>query len=162
MARKINRGLVALSSAAIVSVYGIGYALTQPAAVSMAAGASVASPAASSSAATSGTLRDGTYSGTGTSRHGSVSVKVTVQNGQITAAPITSVSTRYSQSVIAGLPAEVLNAQSAGVHLVSGATDSSTAYVEAVRQALGQAGASSSGGSVQITGPNGVLYSGGN
>jgi hypothetical protein len=47
MAKKMGKGLVALSSAAIVSVYGIGYAITQPAAVSMAAGVA---PAASTSA----------------------------------------------------------------------------------------------------------------
>lgn len=199
MAKKMSPGLVALSSAAILSVYGVGYALSQPAAGAMAAGVSdttatpVTSPTASapasaiatrstrSAAAPSGspsaspvaatptsqtaaaTLKDGTYTGAGTSRHGGVNVSVTVQNGRITAAPITSVTTRYSVNVIAGLPAKVVGAQSASVNLVSGATDSSSAYVQAVKQALGKAqtGATpaSSAGTVQVTGPRGVIYS---
>jgi len=212
MAKKMNRGLVALSSAAILSVYGLGYALSQPAAISLAAGSdgvvtapatpsstaagtSGASAAASAAAAATGSatpispgalasapsslaaatssatqgaastgLKDGTYAGSGTSRHGGVNVSVTVQNGRIVAAPITSVSTRYSQNVIAGLPAAVLGVQSAGINLVSGATDSSSAYVQAVQQALSKAGGSSataSGGSVQVSGPQGVIYSNG-
>ena len=161
MAKKVGKGLIALSSAAIVSVYGIGYAVTQPAAVSMAAGSApappaspetsaatspVASAASSPSAAptTAAGMKDGTYSGTGWSRHGSVSVSVTVQRGRIVSAPITGVTTRYSQSVIAGLPAKVVSAQSSRVDLVSGATDSSDAYVSAVNQALAQAGGTAS------------------
>jgi uncharacterized protein with FMN-binding domain len=120
-----------------------------------------ASSSASASPAGSG-LTDGTYTGTGWSRHGSVTISVTVQGGKITAAPITSVTTRYSQSVIAGLPAKVLAAQTANVQLVSGATDSSTAYRSALTQALGQAGGASttstSNGSVQVTSPSGVIY----
>ncbi|MFI5266212.1 MAG: FMN-binding protein [Chloroflexota bacterium] len=179
----MGKGLVALSSAAIVSVYGIGYAVTQPAAVSMAAGVApsasaasapmvspaagaAASPSQSSPASTTATasaLKDGTYTGTGWSRHGSVSVSVTVQGGRIASAPITGVTTRYSQSVIAGLPAKVLAAQSSRVDLVSGATDSSGAYQSAVSQALAQAGGPAttsatgapSAGNVQVTGPGG-------
>ncbi|MBV8087392.1 MAG: FMN-binding protein, partial [Chloroflexi bacterium] len=126
MAKRMSKGMLALSSAAIASVYGVGYVVTQPAAVSMAAGVAPASdsnaadPTATATTPASGTsaspsagpagttasagLKDGTYSGTGWSRHGSVSVSVTVQNGKITAAPITGVTTRYSQSVISGLP----------------------------------------------------------
>jgi len=188
MAKRMGKGLVALSSAAIAAVYGVGYVVTQPAAVSMAAGTAdapssapastaaspnpasaspastaqaSASPSASASpAAASNGLKDGTFSGTGWSRHGSVSVSVTIQGGKIVSAPITSVTTRYSQSVIAGLPAKVVAAQSASVNAVSGATDSSTAYRSAVAQALAQAGgsAASSTGSVQVTGPSGVIY----
>ena len=211
MAKHMNRGLVALSSAAILSVYGVGYVLSQPAEVSLAAGTaqtpttgsaapaspqglvrsdsassstasvapaatasaaspsslaastatSVPSPTAVASAATSG-LKDGTYSGSGTSRHGGVTVNVTIKNGRITAAPITGVTTRYSVNVITGLPVEVVSAQSANINLVSGATDSSSAYVQAVQQALAKAGGSSSstsGGTVQVTGPQGVIYS---
>lgn len=194
MAKKVGKGLVALSSAAIVSVYGLGYAVTQPAAVSMAAGfapgasnessptspASAAAPTSSPQSATptsAAGLKDGTYSATGWSRHGSVSVSVTVQGGRIASAPITGVTTRYSQSVIAGLPAKVVSAQSSRIDLVSGATDSSDAYQSAVSQALSQAGGtaaqassagssagnaatanSPSGVSVEVTGPNGTIY----
>jgi len=73
------------------------------------------------------------------SRHGGVTVNVTVQNGRIASAPITGVTTRYSQNVIAGLPASVVKAQSDNINLVSGATDSSMAYQQAVAQALSKA-----------------------
>ena len=201
MARRMNRGLVALSSAAILSVYGAGYVLSQPPATMAAASdtaiaittaaplapatptgtantadarptvgasaapasasASAASPAAvTSSTAASTELKDGTYTGSGTSRHGGVSVSVTIQNGRIISAAITNVSTRYSQNVISGLPSEALSAQGADINLVSGATDSSEAYVQAVQQALAKAstGATMSAGTVQVTSQSGVLY----
>ncbi|MBV8085224.1 MAG: FMN-binding protein [Chloroflexi bacterium] len=204
MAKRMNRGLVALSSAAILSVYGAGYVLSQPPATMAAAsdtaiatttaasrapatptgtantadatptvGAGAApasaSPAAaspagvtSSSAAASTELKDGTYTGSGTSRHGGVSVSVTIQNGRIISAAITNVSTRYSQNVISGLPSEALSAQGADINLVSGATDSSEAYVQAVQQALAKAstGATMSAGTVQVTSQSGVIYNG--
>lgn len=53
MARKLNRNLVALGSAAIVAVYAVGYMHTQPAAggAASAAPASVAAPAAATQTA---------------------------------------------------------------------------------------------------------------
>ncbi len=191
----MNRGLVALSSAAILSVYGVGYVLSQPPA-SIAAGPEEGAPGAGpsptavatrpastsptavaaartaatatassapASAAPASTLKDGTYTGSGSSRHGGVNVSVVVKNGRIASAAITSVTTRYSQNVIAGLPAQVVNAQGASVNLVSGATDSSNAYVQAVRQALSKASGASAGTTygVEVTGPQGTIYSGG-
>jgi len=208
MAKKMGKGLVALSSAAILSVYGVGYAMTQPAAATMAAGlasspdtstsagsssgtsAATSAPSQAAAPASTNTLKDGTYSGSGMSRHGGVSVSVTVQNGRVVSAPITGVTTRYSESVIAGLPATVVTAQSSRINLVSGATDSSMAYQQAVSQALSQAQSGSAGQStsavntttgaansgsqgyatgltgapganVQVTGPNGTIYSNG-
>jgi uncharacterized protein with FMN-binding domain len=215
MAKKMNKGAVALSSAAILSVYGIGYVLTQPAAGAMAAGqvaaaapataaasgsdstagrparssvgapspgqatqpgsavqsgqasqpgsagqagqasplGQMARPAAAATAAQTSGLKDGTYTGSGMSRHGGVNVKVVVQNGKIVSAAITSVSTRYSQNVIAALPGQVLAAQGAHINLVSGATDSSEAYVQAVSQALSQAVTSTGGGTLTLPSP---------
>ena len=94
-----------------------------------------------------------------------MSVSVTIQNGRIVSAPITHVTTRYSQNVISALPSAVVAAQTPRVNMVSGATDSSMAYESAVAQALTQAGwnptssAGQSGGSVQVTGPQGTIYS---
>jgi hypothetical protein len=44
--------------------------------------------------------------------------------------------------------------------MVSGATDSSSAYLQAVQQALAKAGATNTG-SIQVSGPQGVIYSSG-
>ena len=92
--------------------------------------------AASTSATT---YADGTYSGTGTSRFGNVTVSVTVSGGKITNVQITKVTTSFPESRIASLPAAVVASQSASVNVVSGATYSSTAFEQAVQQALSQA-----------------------
>lgn len=90
-------------------------------------------------AATTGAFRDGTYTGTGTSRHGNIGVTVTVQAGKIVAAEISTCGTRYSCSIIAGLPGQAVARQSAAVDVVTGATDSTNAYRAAVNAALAQA-----------------------
>jgi uncharacterized protein with FMN-binding domain len=83
--------------------------------------------------------RDGTYTGTGTSRHGSIEVTIVVHGGQITSAEITGCGTRYPCSRIANLPGQVIARQGAAVDHVSGATDSTTAFRAAVVAALAQA-----------------------
>jgi len=94
---------------------------------------------AAAPAATTGAFRDGTYTGTGTSRHGNIGVTVTVQAGKMVAAEISTCGTRYSCSVIAALPGQSVARQSAAVDVVTGATDSTTAYRVAVNAALAQA-----------------------
>jgi len=90
-------------------------------------------------AATTGAFRDGTYTGTGTSRHGNIGVTVTVQAGKMVAAEISTCGTRYSCSIIAALPGQAVARQSAAVDVVTGATDSTNAYRAAVNAALAQA-----------------------
>jgi uncharacterized protein with FMN-binding domain len=177
--KRVSPRLVALSSAAILTIYAAGYArtnsaahaavapvtpvaaVTQPTFVASAANdvpptstalpstsiAAVAPPATSATAnaaptattsATTG-LRDGTYSGLGSSRHGDIGVSVVVQGGRVVSAEVTQCMTRYPCSVIASLPGQVVAAQRPPVNFVSGATDSSQAYTEAVTAALAQA-----------------------
>jgi len=99
-----------------------------------------ASATASSSSSVS-PYKDGTYSGTGTSRRGNISVAVTVSGGQITNVAITKVATEYPISAVQSLPAQVLARQSANVNGVSGATYSAQAFRGAVQAALQQASA---------------------
>lgn len=87
---------------------------------------------------------NGTYSATGTSRFGTVSVSVTTAGGKLTNVQITRVTTSYPVSRIASLPAQVIQNQSANVNVVTGATYSSQAFKQAVQQALAQALAASS------------------
>jgi uncharacterized protein with FMN-binding domain len=82
---------------------------------------------------------DGTYSGSGTNRFGTVEVAVTITKGKIAKVDITSSRTRYPQRYIDGLPQEVLNAQDYNIDTVSGATNSSMDFINAVHQALLQA-----------------------
>lgn len=215
--KKISNGLVALGSAAIISVYGLGYVRTQTAealynvdapAIPIATAAPIVTSAASSSvaayqsplfastatAATSAVgaaqpdaiattvvptvaatalatvavptvaaaapatvarasatattttkapaaaaYTDGTYTGTGTSRHGSIAATVVIQGGKIVSAEITQCGTRYPCSKVAALPGEVVARQSSAVDFVSGATDSSQAYQGAIANALAKA-----------------------
>ncbi len=185
--KKITGGLVALSSAAIVTVYAAGYTQTQSAAAqfdtpiatasvpptariataTVAATrtpfqpiqigstingpapttaplsrttptpASISTPTSTPKAASAaGAYRDGSYVGLGRSRHGDIEVTVVVQGGKITAAKVSQCLTRYPCSMISALPGQVVARQSAKVDFVSGATDSSTAFREAVANAL--------------------------
>jgi len=86
--------------------------------------------------AASSTYKDGTYTGSGTSKHGGVTVAVVIKNGVIVSTEITASNTRYPISRIAALPGEVVAAQSASINFVSGATDSSMAFQTAVASAL--------------------------
>ncbi len=104
-------------------------------------GAATPSAASTSSGAatSSSSYADGTYSGTGTSRFGSISVSVTIQSGRITNVAITRATTSFPVSRIASLPGQVVARQSAQVDRVTGATYSSQAFRQAVQQALSQA-----------------------
>jgi uncharacterized protein with FMN-binding domain len=166
MAKKMPRSLVALSSSAIAAVYLAGYLATQSAdaglsgntrtaASSLAAvvptrsltgvqpstGATQPSTGTlpSSSALSTAAYRDGTYTGSGTSRRGGVTVSVTIQNGRITDVTITNATTQYPVSRIKALPGQVVALQSAQVDRVTGATYSAQAFQGAVQQALAQA-----------------------
>jgi uncharacterized protein with FMN-binding domain len=196
MARKLNKNLVALGSAAIVTVYAVGFVRTSsvsvdgggggapaarsaevdaatavaraiatstpaaasaaapPAATPSAAGPSPARPptatpaaasppavAASPAPAATARYRDGTFTGSGTSRFGGFDVAVTIEGGTITGVELTRVTTRYPASRIARLPGQVVARQSADVDMVSGATYSARAFRDAVAQALSKAAA---------------------
>lgn len=81
-------------------------------------------------------LRDGTFTGYGTSRHGDIEATIEIRDGRITAATISQCLTRYSCSWIEMLPAQVVARQTADVDVVSGATQSSDAFYFAVLAAL--------------------------
>lgn len=81
-------------------------------------------------------LRDGTFTGYGTSRHGDIEATIEIKDGRITSATISQCLTRYSCSWIAMLPAQVVARQTADVDVVSGATQSSDAFYFAVLAAL--------------------------
>lgn len=150
---KPGRRLVALSSAAIISVYALGYARTQgtesafdslsslsPQPSPTATAAPTAASASSVAPKESGTLyADGSYTGVGTSRHGNIEVTVVIKNGKIDSASVSRCSTRYPCSDVNPLVRAVITTQSVPVDHVSGATDSSNAYKQAVAQALAKA-----------------------
>lgn len=83
--------------------------------------------------------KDGTFTGSGWNRRGSIGVQVTIKNDTITDVEISDFAMHYSERDVVGLPDEVLQAQSAQVTNVSGATYSTQAFEDAVQQALDQA-----------------------
>jgi uncharacterized protein with FMN-binding domain len=83
--------------------------------------------------------KDGTYLGWGYCRHGDIQASVVIENGRIASATIARCLTRYSCSWIEHLPGQVAARQSADVDYVSGATESSDAFSQAVVEALSKA-----------------------
>ncbi len=84
-------------------------------------------------------FKDGIFYGWGHCRHGDLQASVEIKDGRIVTSAISQCFTRYSQSVIAALPPEVVERQSNNVDWVSGATESSDAFFYAVGEALKQA-----------------------
>lgn len=86
-----------------------------------------------------GVYRDGTFSAWGESIHGRIFATVVIARGRIASASITTCKMRYPCSMIAALPAQVVERQSAGVDAVTGATQSAEAFAIAIDRALEQA-----------------------
>jgi uncharacterized protein with FMN-binding domain len=83
--------------------------------------------------------KDGTYYGWGTSRHGDIQAAVVIESGRITIARVERCLTRYSCSWITPIPPRILAKQGTTYDYVSGATESSDAFQDAVSEALSQA-----------------------
>ena len=93
-----------------------------------------------------GGYKDGTYQGSGTGFGGTNTVQVTVSDGKITAVDILSASGETGSYFASaqGVVSKVLSSQSPNVDAVSGATYSSNGIIQAVQNALSQAGNSDS------------------
>lgn len=93
-----------------------------------------------------GGYKDGTYQGSGTGFGGMITVQITVSGGKITAVDILSASGETGSYFASaqGVVSKVLSSQSPNVDAVSGATYSSNGIIQAVQNALSQAGNSDS------------------
>jgi uncharacterized protein with FMN-binding domain len=107
-----------------------------------------ANAAAKAAASVQPQYKDGVFLGWGSCRHGDIEASVQIQDGKIVASTITQCLTRYSCSwisprvpnpVLPDLPREVVERQSAKVDYVSGATESSYAFADAITAALSKA-----------------------
>ncbi|MFV0528212.1 MAG: FMN-binding protein [Lachnospiraceae bacterium] len=90
-----------------------------------------------------GTYQDGTYYGTGTGYGGAITVKVVISGGKITAITIESAANEDEAYLVKAkaVITSMLSQQTTNVDTVSGATFSSNGIIQAVRNALAQAGA---------------------
>ncbi|SEB82820.1 FMN-binding protein [Paenibacillus sp. GP183] len=138
---KMNKKWVVLCSTAIAAVYTAGYLSTETHASIPQSPQSIAQGQTNSvqSKKTYSLYKDGTYTGMGSNRRGSIQVAVTVKNDKITDVQVTNFAMHYSDSDIVGMPEEVVQKQSAKVTNVSGATYSTQAFQNAVQDALSQA-----------------------
>jgi uncharacterized protein with FMN-binding domain len=138
----IGAAAVALTASPAVATNPLGAAPTvQPTspAVQRIGPPPTAPPAPTVSQQAQAALKDGTFSGQGSSRRGDVWVSVEVQSGHIANVTITRSTLQYPLRDIAGLPAQVVQRQSPQVDIVSRATYSSQAFKQAVSQALSKA-----------------------
>ena len=88
-----------------------------------------------------GTWKDGTYTGSGKGFGGTISVKVTVKDGKISAIDVTSASGETASyfSKAKGIIPKMISGQTTNVDAASGATYSSNGIITAVRNALSKA-----------------------
>ena len=89
----------------------------------------------------SGTWKDGTYTGSGKGFGGTISVKVTVKDGKISAIDVTNASGETASyfSKAKGIIPKMISGQTTNVDAASGATYSSNGIITAVRNALSKA-----------------------
>ena len=89
----------------------------------------------------SGTWKDGTYTGSGKGFGGTISVKVTVKDGKISAIDVRSASGETASyfSKAKGIIPKMISGQTTNVDAASGATYSSNGIITAVRNALSKA-----------------------
>lgn len=154
--QKVTPGLVTLGSSVILAAYGAGWVQTRafrapppvsqpsPSPLGLAASPppfrATAQPNGLQPAATPDAVyREGRYVGTGESIHGAVTVAIVIFEGRIVSAEIVKCDTRYACSQIDELSVQAVERQSARLRYVSGATDSSRAYVKALEAALAKA-----------------------
>jgi uncharacterized protein with FMN-binding domain len=102
--------------------------------------------AANSSASSSTQYKDGTYTGPSSDAfYGNVKVAVTISGGKITAVTFLDHpsdnpnSIDINQQAMPFLQQEAIKAQSANVNIISGATDTSQAFIQSLTSALSQA-----------------------
>ena len=84
-------------------------------------------------------LKDGTYSGTGQGRNGSIEVTVKVKKGKVSSVTVESSQedSQYMNRAKDTVIGEIIDSQSLNVSTVSGATMSSNGIIDAVANALG-------------------------
>jgi uncharacterized protein with FMN-binding domain len=147
--KKIDKKWIILCSTAVATVYSAGYLTTEnqvgieepihQVAKNIQTNNKAINDVSVSEVQQNKLYKNGTFTGTGMNRRGSIDVTVTIHNDKITDVEISDFAMHYSESDVVGLPDEVLKNQSAEVLNVSGATYSTQAFEDAVQDALNQA-----------------------
>jgi uncharacterized protein with FMN-binding domain len=150
----MRRILVAVTGtiAGVIAVFLYPTSVNQTVAVSTVTGSTSTSTSSTgttsssspTSSASSSPTASGTFSSTTSMRYGTVTVTITVKNGQVTAASGSQSSNDNRSQMIASQAIPTLNsaavaAQSAKISLASHATYTSDAYVQSLQAAIDQA-----------------------
>ena len=144
-------GLTTVGTLTLLFSYRTSTSTALPAAAPAAPSSSTSSTPSSTTTATASAPRNSTYSGTVTgaaadTRWGPVQVKVTLASGKITAVDVVREpdsngrDQEINAEAVPQLVQETLQAQSAQIDMVSGATYTSDGYVTSLQSALDQAG----------------------
>jgi uncharacterized protein with FMN-binding domain len=103
-------------------------------------------PAPTTTSSSGALYKDGTYTGSvADAQWGNLQVKVVISNGKITDVPFLQYPSDRNRSAMINsyadpqLTSEAIQAQSANVDIVTGATDSSEAFIQSLSDALAQA-----------------------
>jgi uncharacterized protein with FMN-binding domain len=128
---KMSKKWIALCSIAIGAIYTADYYTTEAQPTQQ-----IQQIQQTYLAQSKGMYKDGTFTGMGSNRRGSIQAVVTIKNDKITDVEISHFAMHYSESDVVGLPNEVLQKQSALVNNVSGATYSTKAFQDAIKDAL--------------------------
>jgi len=114
--------------------------------LSFTSGSAPNTPSASGSSSPNPPYKDGTYTGSSADAfYGNIQVQAVISGGKITDVQFLQYPNDRSRSIaintlaMPNLKQEAIQAQSANVNIVSGATDSSNAFVQSLSSALSQA-----------------------
>lgn len=142
-----NRGGASLASLASGSGSGSGTGTTTGAAAPAPAAAPPAAAAKSGTTTATKKGKDGTFTGqTADTPYGPVQVKITVTGGKFSDVNAivlphgNSYDEQVDQYAVPVLAKEAVSSQSAKIQMVSGATYTSTGYLQSLQSALDQAG----------------------
>ena len=113
---------------------------------SISANPTPAAPGVTATVAPGALYKDGSYTGSVADAHwGNIQVKAVIQNGKITDVQFLQYPNERNRSVMINnyadpqLTSEAIQAQSANVDIVTGATDTSEAFIQSLSDALSQA-----------------------
>lgn len=131
---------------------GIGYVVFQNGSLwilkllSLTTGSGVNTPTASASSSPTPPFKNGTYTGNPADAfYGTIQVQAIISDGKITDVKFLQYPNDRTRSIaintlaMPNLRQEAISAQSANIDIVSGATDSSNAFIESLSSALSQA-----------------------
>ena len=139
---------ILLSTVVIIAFvfYGIFHNTSSTTGTTTTNATSTSTTGSSATGASASTYKDGTYTGSAADAlYGNIQVQATISGGKITNVTFLQAPNDRSRSVEINsqadplLAQEAIAAQSANVNIVSGATDSSQAFIQSLTAALAQA-----------------------